>query len=36
LGAVSFTKKGGFFAAFLKKAAPKTSVILKRTFETVS
>jgi hypothetical protein len=31
-----FLQKRRLFRSFLKKAAPKTSVILKRTFETVS
>jgi hypothetical protein len=35
LGAAFFTKKAAF-RSFLKKAAPKTSVILRRVFETVS
>jgi hypothetical protein len=36
LGAAFFTKKAASFRSFLKKAAPKTSVILKRTFQTAS
>jgi hypothetical protein len=35
LGAAFFTKKAAF-RGFLKKAAPKTSVILKRIFKTAS
>jgi hypothetical protein len=35
LGAEFFTKKAAFLQLF-EKAAPKTSVILRRTFETDS
>jgi hypothetical protein len=36
LGAAFFTKKAVSFRSFFQKAAPKTSVILKRIFETDS